>query len=73
MWHADHDDCGGASDGAFSGNGLVVQGRNVVAYGLKVEHMMRNLVREATRDGSRSVEMARGWARWREVERDGAG
>uniref|UniRef100_A0A7S4BF00 Uncharacterized protein n=2 Tax=Chrysotila carterae TaxID=13221 RepID=A0A7S4BF00_CHRCT len=44
MWHADHDDCGGASDGAFSGNGLVVQGRNVVAYGLKVEHMMRNLV-----------------------------
>lgn len=44
LWHADHDDCGGRSDTSFSGNGLLVNGDDVTTYGLKVEHMMHNLV-----------------------------
>merc|ERR1712166_671502 len=49
FWHADHDDCTGnstspLSDIAYSGNGLVVYGENVTAYGLAVEHTMRSLV-----------------------------
>lgn len=49
LWHADHDDCTGDSDDpmsdtAYSGNGLTVQGENVTAYGLAVEHTMMDLV-----------------------------
>jgi len=49
LWHADHDDCTGSSssplsDSAYSGNGLVVYGDNVTAYGLAVEHTMRGLL-----------------------------
>eukprot|EP00929_Paragymnodinium_shiwhaense_P105880 TRINITY_DN7093_c0_g2_i8.p1 TRINITY_DN7093_c0_g2~~TRINITY_DN7093_c0_g2_i8.p1 ORF type:complete len:492 (-),score=86.80 TRINITY_DN7093_c0_g2_i8:121-1596(-) len=44
IWHADHDDCQGASDEAFSGHGLLVNGADVTVYGLKVEHTMRTMV-----------------------------
>jgi len=46
-WHADHDDCGGstiASDSCNSQHGLVVQGSNVVVYGLKAEHTFDTIV-----------------------------
>jgi hypothetical protein len=49
FWHADHDDCTEvnatpASDDCYSGNGLVVNGDDVVAYGLAVEHTYNDLV-----------------------------
>ncbi len=44
MWHADHDDCGGASDRSFSAHGLVVNGDNVLAYGVKAEHTFKELM-----------------------------
>lgn len=44
LWHADHDDCGGSSDQAYSAHGLQVDGDSVIAYDLKVEHTMNNLV-----------------------------
>jgi len=49
LWHADHDDCvlptgGVASDRAYSGSGLIVNGNNFVGYGLAVEHTKRDLV-----------------------------
>jgi len=45
FWHADHDDCGGGlSDKSYSGNGLIVNGADVTAYGLKSEHQMKDLV-----------------------------
>jgi len=52
FWHADHDDCGRKSDSAYSGNGLVVHGADVTIYGLKVEHMMKDLVWWAGTGGS---------------------
>jgi hypothetical protein len=39
MWHADHDDCDGVSDSCVDRNGLVVDGSDVIVYGLKAEHM----------------------------------
>jgi len=39
MWHADHDDCDGVSDSCLDQNGLVVDARDVIVYGLKAEHM----------------------------------
>uniref|UniRef100_A0A7S4GL43 Uncharacterized protein n=1 Tax=Oxyrrhis marina TaxID=2969 RepID=A0A7S4GL43_OXYMA len=44
LWHADHDDCGGKSDDAFSGHGFLVTGSDVRVHGLKVEHTMKDLV-----------------------------
>jgi len=57
FWHADHDDCTddptqGAygdthpylSDQCYDQNGLLVNGDQVVVYGLKVEHTLGNLV-----------------------------
>jgi len=44
FWHADHDDCGGASDRAYSAHGLEVLGDDVIAYGLKSEHTSEDLV-----------------------------
>ena len=44
LWHADHDDCGGASDSCYSGHGILVEGNDVMGYGLKVEHTMNNLL-----------------------------
>lgn len=44
FWHADHDDCGGASDQAYSAHGLEVMGDDVTAYGLKSEHTFEDLV-----------------------------
>jgi hypothetical protein len=55
LWHADHDDCTGyqgqpqdgelpKSDECFSKTGLVVNGNNVVTYGLAVEHTKHDLV-----------------------------
>lgn len=52
IWHADHDDCDGQSDEAFSGHGLLVNGNNVTAYGLMVEHTMRNMVQWNGEGGS---------------------
>eukprot|EP00936_MAST-01D_sp_MAST-1D-sp1_P001228 g1228.t1 len=44
LWHADHDDCGGASDRCYTEHGLVVNAPNVTTYGLAVEHQMGDLV-----------------------------
>eukprot|EP00928_Gymnodinium_smaydae_P091113 TRINITY_DN74817_c0_g1_i1.p1 TRINITY_DN74817_c0_g1~~TRINITY_DN74817_c0_g1_i1.p1 ORF type:complete len:621 (-),score=51.79 TRINITY_DN74817_c0_g1_i1:214-2076(-) len=54
LWHADHDDCtlglGTAyadppkSDEAFSATGLLVNGDNVIGYGLAVEHTKHDLL-----------------------------
>ena len=44
FWHADHDDCGSASDRSYSAHGLVVNGDDVVVYGLSSEHQMDDLV-----------------------------
>ena len=38
FWHADHDDCGGASDRCYSANGVTVNGDDVVVVGLAAEH-----------------------------------
>jgi hypothetical protein len=43
FWHADHDDCGGASDQCNSQHGLVATGDDIVAYGLKAEHMFSQI------------------------------
>lgn len=43
-WHADHDDCGGASDQSYSAHALVVRGSDVIVYGLKAEHTFDNIV-----------------------------
>jgi hypothetical protein len=43
-WHADHDDCGGASDQSSSTHGLVVRGNDVVVYGLFAEHTLGTIV-----------------------------
>lgn len=51
FWHADHDDCGTQSDRCYSGNGLLVHGQRVTIYGLKVEHMMSDLVAWYGEDG----------------------
>lgn len=51
FWHADHDDCGTASDRCYSAHGLVVSGDNVTAYGLAVEHEMSDLVQWAGENG----------------------
>lgn len=52
IWHADHDDCDGKSDDAFSGHGFLVNGDNVTVYGLMVEHMMRNMVQWNGEEGA---------------------
>ncbi len=44
FWHADHDDCGTASDASFSKHGLVVTGAETRVYGLFVEHMFADLL-----------------------------
>lgn len=49
LWHADHDDCtrdgdAPASDECVSSTGLVVEGNDVIAYGLSVEHTKGDLV-----------------------------
>jgi len=44
VWHADHDDCGGASDQSYSAHGLVVRGASTIVYGLKAEHTFDNIV-----------------------------
>jgi len=57
LWHADHDDCTEshrpvASDSAFSGNGLVVNGDRFLGYGLAVEHTKHDLVSWEGEDGA---------------------
>lgn len=49
LWHADHDDCTGkskkpASDSCDSSTGLVVEGNDVIAYALSVEHTKADLL-----------------------------
>jgi hypothetical protein len=52
LWHADHDDCtklpedekSPKSDECMSSTGLVVNGDNVIGYGLAVEHTKQDLV-----------------------------
>jgi len=44
IWHADHDDCGGTSDSCFSGHGILVEGDDVIGFGIKVEHTMNDLL-----------------------------
>jgi len=44
LWHADHDDCGGASDQSYSAHALEVTGDDVLVYGLKAEHTMETIV-----------------------------
>ena len=44
FWHADHDDCGSASDRCYSAHGLTVNGDNVTVVGLAAEHSMEDLV-----------------------------
>jgi hypothetical protein len=44
MWHADHDECDGRSDVSVDKHGLLVDGDDIIAYGLKAEHMLDNHV-----------------------------
>ena len=44
FWHADHDDCGSASDRCYSAHGLTVNGDDVTVMGLAAEHTMEDLV-----------------------------
>jgi len=45
LWRADHDVAGNVSDSHNPvTNGLIVNGDDVIAYGLAVEHCLENLV-----------------------------
>jgi hypothetical protein len=52
LWHADHDDCGTASNKCYSSHGLEVTGDGVNTYGLAVEHTFGDLVAWNGNNGS---------------------
>lgn len=52
LWRADHDVTGSVRNGDNPVNtGLIVNGKNVIAYGLAVEHTLQNMVEWNGNDG----------------------